>query len=249
MANRLLDRQVSLLKYLTSSAAIFGGREDALLDRGLQGMDRRLLRLEARFSHQKRLEKIVAVFPKTFKILGAARTAIVKEFTETCPPTDIGRLENATQFYDFLRAGAWRGSKRAYLPDVAACELACAKIRVAVDQQDAIEGGIKPPSGRHIRCSAAVALLRCAYDIRPIFERDAGRTAPKKRDTALVIAMPPGAREPAIFEVLPVAFDLLSALDHWTDPAALGATSELEALVAELREHGLLEVNECESAS
>jgi hypothetical protein len=87
MAERLLDRQISLLDYLTSGAAIFGDKRRA----ALVG----LLRLEARFSYEKRMEKIVAVFPNTFELLGADQAAIVREFVRTCPPMDIGHLINA----------------------------------------------------------------------------------------------------------------------------------------------------------
>src|ERR1700722_683741 len=102
MTTRLLDRQVRLLEYLTSSGAIFGDETDAALDQSLQGIDRRMLHLEARFSQEKRMEKIIAVFPKTFRLLGADRVAIVRKFVEAWPPTDITRIENARQFYDFL---------------------------------------------------------------------------------------------------------------------------------------------------
>src|SRR5262245_24087786 len=54
MAKRLLDRQISLLDYLTSGAAIFGDKRRAALDPALQGLDVGLLRLEARFSYEKR---------------------------------------------------------------------------------------------------------------------------------------------------------------------------------------------------
>src|SRR5271167_1024909 len=100
VATPLLDRQVRLLKYLTSSSAIFGEEGDSPLDQALRGIDRRLLRLEARFSHEKRMEKIVTVFSKTLHLLGANRATIVHEFVDACPPTDITRLENARQFYD-----------------------------------------------------------------------------------------------------------------------------------------------------
>ena len=43
--------------------------------RRLQGIDRGMLHLEARFSHEKRMEKIAAVFPVTFALIGAGRTA------------------------------------------------------------------------------------------------------------------------------------------------------------------------------
>jgi hypothetical protein len=70
MAKRLLHRQVSLLNYLTSGAAIFGDAREPPLDPALRGIDRALLRIEARFSHDKRVQKIVAVFARTFDLLG-----------------------------------------------------------------------------------------------------------------------------------------------------------------------------------
>ena len=73
MAKRLLDRQAKLLAYLTSGEAIFGDKSGVPIDPALQGIDRALLHVEARFSHEKRMEKIAAVFPKTFALLG--RTA------------------------------------------------------------------------------------------------------------------------------------------------------------------------------
>jgi len=127
-SKRLLQRQVSLLRYLTSGGAIFG--DGGPLDPDLRGVDGTLLRMEARFSHEKRMEKIAAVFPRTFDLLGSEREALIREFVDACPPVDIARLANARQFHDFLSA-RWRRQppRRAYLPDVAACELACAQAR------------------------------------------------------------------------------------------------------------------------
>jgi hypothetical protein len=45
-----------------------------------------------------------------------------------------------------------------------------------------------------------------------------------------------------VFEVLAVVFDMLAALDDWTDPAMLEAAPETKQLIGELAEHGLLEV-------
>jgi hypothetical protein len=243
MSKPLLDRQVSLLEYLTSRQAIFGDRADASLDQALQGIDCGLLQLEARFSHEKRMEKIVAVFPKTFEILGGDRAAIVRDFVEACPPVDIGRIENAGQFYDFLSAH-WRREppEPPYLRDVAACELACAQIRTRIDDRElqAAKGDDAARDG--VRRHPGVILLRCAYDIQPIFEAGSGGAVLDQRDTPLAIAIPPGADHPRVFEVLAFVFDLLAALDNWTDPAALGETPELNELLRQLTEHGLLEV-------
>jgi hypothetical protein len=90
VAKRLLDRQVELLEYLTSSAAIFAGGDAG--SSAPSGFDPELLRLEARFSHDKRLEKVRAVFDRTFVILGASLGELTREFAEACPPTSPLRI-------------------------------------------------------------------------------------------------------------------------------------------------------------
>src|SRR5262245_47901634 len=71
MPASLLQRQIDLLEYLTSADAIFGESADAPSVPHLQGFDLAPLRLEARFSHEKRMEKIIAAFPRMFDLLGA----------------------------------------------------------------------------------------------------------------------------------------------------------------------------------
>ena|SRR5262245_58025566 len=242
MTDRLLDRQLKLLDYLTSSSAIFAGRRATRLDPVLRGLDRGLLRLEARFSYDKRMEKILSVFPKTFARLGAEERAIRQAFVDACPPIDISRLANARQFYDFL-CERWQheGPDPAYLSDVAACELACAQVRAAhAEGQEQGEGGELCGSHRRVRRRHDVVLLRCAHDVRPIFEDEAAQAMPVKRMTR--VAVVPGAEdgEPAICELSSGLFDLVAALDDWTDVAMLGDTAE--AIVAQLRDHALVEL-------
>jgi len=245
MTKRLLDRQASLLEYLTSGPAIFGGDENAGRAGDCEGIDSRLLHLEARFSHEKRMEKIVAVFPRTFEILGDRRPAVVQEFAEACPPTDISRLVNARQFHDFLSTRAKGDSEPPHLPDVAACELACAKVRAAIDDQEAGTGMSKRSAKQQrglIRRRPAVALLHCAYDVRLIFERGSSVASPEERDTALAVTMPEGSGDPKVFELMPIVCELVAALDDWTDPRAFGDTPEVEDIFSGLIEHGLIEV-------
>jgi len=238
MANRLLDRQARLLAYLTSATAIFG--EEGVAADPLLGIDPALLHLEARFSHEKRMEKIGAAFPRTLRMLGANGAAVVRGFVEACPPRDISRLANARQFHEFLLA-RWQDEapEPAHLPDVAACELACATVRVGADEAQE-EGGIcaAPPYG--IRRHPGVVLLRCRHDVRPIFEQDS-QAVPARRDTRLAVAMPLGAHGVQVMELLPVVFDLLAALGDWTDPAAFGSGPAAGGLIRDLIEHGLVE--------
>jgi hypothetical protein len=63
-----------------------------------------------------------------------------------------------------------------------------------------------------------------------------------KRDTPLVVALPPRADGPQVFEVIPALFDLLSVLNDWTDPQGLDDAPEFAELVADLAARGLVEV-------
>jgi hypothetical protein len=247
MAARLLDRQHSLIVYLTSGEAIFGDQQQKPAEPSLQGINPGLLHLEARFSHEKRMDKIAGVFARTLSLLGNERTAIEHAFADNCPPTAIDRLENARQFYDFLY-GHWeqRAPDPAYLPDLAGCELAFAQARSGDARSGDLEPGRPvhqtsraPPSS--VRRGPDVALLRCTYDIRTLFETGSLEAVPPRRDLTLAIANTPGAREPAIFELDPAIFDLLAALDDWTDRRAFGITRKARAMLAELVSRGLVE--------
>lgn len=234
----LLDRQISLLNYLTSGTAIFGG--DAPSDPLLRGFDVSLLRLEARFSYEKRMKKIQGVFPKTFEFLGDTEDRIRRAFVETCRPVDLRRLENGEQFYDFLCTW-WKHEPPAppYLDDIAACELAMARVRACADEREPNRNmnGRRPAVRRH----PCVVLRRCAYDVRPAFEGGVKNRVPK-RNTRLAFAVPAGANQPQVFEVLPEVFALLNALKQWTDPATIGVTSIRDGLVRDLAARGLVEI-------
>jgi hypothetical protein len=252
MAKPLLERQVSLITHLTSSAAIFGGAGGSAPD--LEGIDHALLRVEARFSYAKRMEKITAVLPKTFGLLGSSRDAHVRAFVERCPPTTLSRLDNACQFYRYL-VSVWtrQAPDPPYIGDVAAFEIALAKVDADPEHHssDRATRADRAP-GRGVRRCPHVILLRCAHDIRPIFEapptlpRIRGRAGeealPVKRDVPLVVALPPGADCPQVLEVAPAILDLLAALNDWTDPEGLDAEPDFAKLVADLVAHGLVEV-------
>jgi hypothetical protein len=237
----LLERQISLLEYLTSAGAIFG--DDAPPASHLHGLDPALLRLEACFSHEKRMEKIIAAFPHTFEIMRGDEDLadVMRDFVEAYPSVDIRRIENARQFYDFLRARWQRKPPQPpYLRDVATCELAMADVRM--------KGKAQPSqpvaAGRAIRFrrNRDAVFLPCTYDIRPIFEGGADE-AVERRDLMLAILVRAHSEQPTILEVPAPVFALLVELDTWTDRASLGAISELDTLISELAEHGLLEVS------
>ena len=240
MVPRLLDQQISLLDYLTSGCAIFGSDGLAALDQAPPGFDTGLLRLEACFSHEKRMEKITAAFPHTFRLLGKDQSEIARRFASACPPTDNSRIENARQFCEFI--AAQEQTEPPYLRDVATCEFSLAKARVAFESGESDRTEDEGAAVGSVRRARNVILRKCEYDVRGIFEAAPENAVPIRRDTLLAILIPPGARDPQIFEVLPVAFEALVALDVWTDTAGLGCAPERDAMLRDLAEHGLVEV-------
>jgi len=246
MPARLLQRQTSLLEYLTSADAIFGEGTDAPAMPHLQGFDLARLQLEARFSHEKRMEKIIAAFPRTFEILGGIQAAVVRDFVAACPSVDIRRIENARQFYDFVCA-RWETTppQPPYLRDVVSCELAIARLRMRGKTQSS-----QPMAARRamrFRRNRDAVFLPSAYDIRCIFEdsESEGHTSelPARRDVMLAILIAPGTGQPAIFEVPAPVYGLLVELDNWTNLATLGPMEGLDELILDLADHGLLEVS------
>jgi hypothetical protein len=244
MVDRLLDRQVRLLEYLTSGAAIFGAERSASADHAPHGIDGDLLHLEARFSHDKRMAKIGWVLPTTLDLLRSSRDLVIRDFVEACPPVSITRLENARQFHAFLLTRWLRDAPEpAYLPDVASYELTYAAVRAGDGRINVItEDALDAPRGA-IRRHPGVVILRCAYDIRPILEGHVGKAVPARRDTWLAVAKLPGIDDPLVSELSCDISELLEMLDHFADPAIFRDTPGAELLIAELEARGLLVVH------
>jgi hypothetical protein len=234
-----LHRQVRLLEHLTSGDAIFGGDRKASADPACLGIDGGLLHLEARFSHEKRMEKIKWVLTTTFDLLGRNGALIIRDFVEACPPVSISWLENARQFHAFLSA-RWQRETPAppFLPEVASYELACATVRAGQSHEAAASDA---PAGAVRRHSNAV-LLRCAYDIRPILEGRDADGGPVRRETLIAVSMLTGTDEPLVSELTSDLFAFLEMLDEFADPAIFEDAPGLNPLIADLVARGLLEV-------
>jgi hypothetical protein len=238
MSDRLLDRQVSLLKHLTSGAAIFG--VGGTVERAPPGIHRGLLHLEARFSHEKRMAKIRWALSQTFELMGSNREQIIRDFVETCPPVSISRLENARQFYDFLST-RWtvQEPEPPCLLDVAACELAYASVSGGTTQP--FEAA-RDAAARGVRRRRNVVLVRCRHDVRAILEGRAGVAEAAERDTPLAISMPPGAAHPIVSALSAQLFELIEMLDDFFDFDELSELPQVSGLLADLADRGLLEV-------
>lgn len=238
---RLLDRQISLLTYLTSGPAIFGEDGGAPADPVLRGFDVGRLRLEAMFSFEKRFTKIEGVFPKTLGLLGQDRDAIYRGFVAACPPVSIGRFDNARQFFEYLSARwAHNPPEPPYLPDIATYEFAMARLHTHPAGTGPHWDGPRPAMRLHPRTE----LLQCEHDIRPLFEAGEERAEAVPGGVFLAIAMPDGAGGPAVFQIVPEVYRLLECLTGWL-PLSEIAGAERSALmdVADaLSETGLIEV-------
>jgi uncharacterized protein (UPF0276 family) len=240
----LLQRQIALLDYLTSHTQISGkATGTGSLPLPLQGINPALLALEARFSHEKRIEKIAAILPRTFERLGDTRAALLRSFAEAYPASSIDRIANARQFRDFLSA-CERGNDLpcAYLSDLAALEVALATVRTGRHDDGQLRDSDTPakidPDMKLVRRAPDVALLRCGHDIRAILETDS-LAPPVRKDTPLVVAKAAGSATPVVFAVPAPIFALLARLDDWTAPPTSPETS---AFFTELADCGVLEI-------
>jgi len=240
MADRLLQRQARLVEHLTSSASIFGAVRGRSNDPALLGLDLALLHLEARFAHEKRMQKIEWVLTRTLELLGHRREAMIREFVAACPPTGISWLGNARQFHAFLKV-RWRHEPPvpAHLPDIAAYEIAYATVRAGERHGP---GVTEAPAGT-VRCHPTTVLLCCAHDIRPLLEGRAGNDTPARRETRLAVTILPGTDEPQVSELSRDLFELLEMLDRFIDPAIFQDMPDAGMLIQNLAAGGLIEVH------
>jgi hypothetical protein len=243
MTKRLLDRQSRLIHYLTGGSAIFGAADRQSVDPDLQDIDPHLLRIEARFSFEKRMQKIAAVFPRTFDLLRSYQEMLIRDFVDAYPPFALGQLENARQFYDFLSA-YWGQQPPVppHLPDVAVCELAFATARWMAKDSSGDEESFANCAASSVRRSRAIVLLRTAHDVRPLFEGVSDPESAVAREVPLAIVVQPSAEQPQILELAPAVFDLLGALDDWVDQGTFEQFEDARKLITELANAGLLEM-------
>ena len=146
------------------------------------------------------------------------------------------------QFLDFLD-DRWRSEppEPPFLPDIARLELALAGARIHGGAVPDLPAGDPAPS---VRRHAAVSLLRCGHDVRPLFDDSTDDAEPAPREVFLVVGLSPNDEEPQVLEVAPALFDLLQALDDWTPVADFVAAAGDDAapLLDEFVARGLLHV-------
>jgi hypothetical protein len=231
----LLERQTALLSYLTDPRQ-YDRKPEA---EGLFGIDLYRLRLEGRFSLEKRAGKLMAVFPRSFEAMRKTPGAELKNFAAACPPFSITRYDNGAQFLGFVR-GLWETEppQPIWLPDLAALELAMSKVAQVDPTED--EEAPDVEEGAYFRLRTGVEFLTAQYDIRPLLANPEAELTPEKRPVFLVVAPPNVSGPPRIFELKQAPFDFLNALQGWTPLAGVGGFA---ALVAALIENNVMEKN------
>lgn len=247
---RLIDRQTELLRHVTSPAFIFGTEEleSASRDPNLEGMDIGRLRLEAEFSYGKRMNKIRQSFARTVALLGHGFSVIARDFASTHPPRTYERYPEAKSFFDyFLENWAHKPSTPAWATDVAAIELALSRartLRPTTMVNEAMSECPKEPRSSWYRAHPCGLLVRCGYDVRPLFEPARSGEAVVQRQVHLTVLASRGAQRPMVMELAPQAFALMERSTEWTrlapEPTSKGAAVADYALVEHLAGQGLM---------
>ena len=119
----------------------------AALDPDLQGMDIAHLRLEAEFSHSKRIGRIRETFARTASMYGSRFTGVLREFAVACPPRTYERYPDARDFFDWLEVRcAGDPSVPAWTADVARIEIALARARTFRPSEAEADALARPPN-------------------------------------------------------------------------------------------------------
>ena len=244
---RLIDLQTELLRRLTSEALMFGtGDPDlAALDPELRGIDFGRLRLEAEFSFDKRSGRLRETFARTASIFGFRFSGILKEFAAACPPRSYERFWDARDFFRWLQENrADDLSIPEWTVDVAKIEITLAHartLRPVEAEQDALAACPFDPPALRYRTHPCVALVRCKFDVGPLFRPEGSGKEIVRRDVPLAILSSRNRRRPQVMEIVPEAFDVLERSAEWSRlaPKMAGGASFGE-LVIGLSARGLM---------
>lgn len=246
---RLIDRQTGLLRHLTGEVFMFGTGElaAAALDPDLQGMDIARLRLEAEFSFAKRTGRIRETFARTASLYGSRFTGMLREFAIACPPRTYERYPDARDFFDWLEERcAGDCLAPAWTVDVAKIEIALARARTfrpSEAEEEALAGRPNDGSRTWYRTHPCVALVRCRFDVGPLFVPGRAGEDLARRDLPLAILASRHRRHPETMEIVPEAFALLERSSAWSRLGLETASSEdasTRALVMNLSAQGLM---------
>jgi hypothetical protein len=198
---RLLDRQIELLRHLTSAQLLFG--ETTVSERSrdpvLRGISIPRLQLEAEMSYRKRMARVARLLRRTCSLLGDRRSSLFQSFAAACPPQSSVSYQDAVLFYEFL-LGQWRSAapSPSFIVDVAKLEMALARMwlfRAAARRRSSPTRSAFCHEGVWLGLAPGVELLDMDYDLRALFENQAAGGTPPQRSHCLFVAPGPKIAE------------------------------------------------------
>lgn len=210
-------------------------------------MDGGRLRTLGRLILAKRLGKIAAVLPATCRCVNRHAPALMQAFATACPPSSLGRQDNARQFHDFILGHRGDPPAPGYLADLVRVEYAAAAATFAArDQPPAPPPAPLDPAWTafEVRAPPDLRLLETEFDLQramvdsPPAELERGR----RRQVAVV----PGAGGARVFWLEAETAKLLLDLREWIRmkaPDQEDARWTVESLAA----RGLVELRPCAS--
>ena len=240
----LLERQKDLVEFLCDPRAFKASPGTQQTSSPIPGIDGARLKLIGEQALQKRFEKIRAVLPKSFDVMGSDIGPLFEDFAHRYPPSHIGRLENARQFVEFVSER--RHSSPFYSPfltDLLKFEFALWSARF--DQKSGRDGGARDKRQKEFRSSRmvclahSVQLLLLNHDIRPLLEHSGNKESIRPRKTYLAIRFDAELDDVRIFEVSRKIYEILNGLSR---PSRVGeeTLASQSDILQELAERGIV---------
>ena len=241
---RLLARQRALLAHLADPSAY---DPDEATAEGLEGLDSDRLRTLGRLILAKRLGKLEAVLPATCRCMKQHAQALLHAFAVACPPTSLGRQENARQLHDFIVGHSGSMSAPGYLRDLVRLEYFVAAATFAVRDRPPTP----PPtpldpswSSFYVRTLPDLRLLHTNFDLQRLMVEPP--PAELERVRKRCVAVVPGGSVARVFWLEDDVAELLSDLSEWTEIKAW-EPEDLRSAIELLAPCGLVEVRPCAS--
>jgi hypothetical protein len=244
---RLLARQRAILVHLSDPAAYES--TTARSAEALQGIDVERLKVLGRLILTKRMGKIESLLPATCRCASTHVPVLMKEFAAACPPTSLGRQDNARQFHDFVVAYEGPPPVPNYLADLVRLEYLAATARFAARDRPP-----RPPvadldpawTAFEVRMSPGLQLFETEFDLRPALRDPPPPALERSRPRRVAIIQ--AAQEVRVFSLEDEMASLLLDLEEWS---RVDATRQegVRSVVESLAGRGLVEVRPCGYAS
>jgi len=160
------------------------------------------------------LEKVQRVLPVTCRLLGDTFNAVTRGFAAECAPQSYVTLDVAEQFAAFVAAKrADYANLPRFIQDAMAVELALARVIRPEEEYAYLGKQIAVAASVPFTVVARFEVIRCAHDVRPLFDPTVGRRPVKPRHILLVVLNSGRDGRRRVIEVSAPLFAFLSRLN------------------------------------